>query len=1182
VTETRRGRPPQRFAIRRVRLVGFHNFVDETIEIRDSGHLFLLGDNGSGKTTVLDAIHIVLTGALNIELNAAARVAGGREAGRTLQGIVLRHDAERGVLNEGGGIAYALLELHCDEDDAVHVVGIGIEATTMDADVARWGIVTKGRLEDVPVVDHMLDGRRALTRDELRAKLGKVDVMGRMSDFRKTLADRFFKDIELYEEVCRFWSMAKAYREIVTKARDFAGLFARLLPAPNRSTFTDILHSARALDELEGTLGQLEEQKAYVARINERVKTIMLLRETIARYRWLAAFRRKTELEDKLQTTQLELRARRAQERRAEATVENAVVAVTEATDALARLRTSDAAGILAHLQEAMKALARAKATSAIVEAELVEAENSAIDARKPLDLAHVDYKRIFGKLVAEARTYVDKVQTLDAPMKQTAHALALEDARVSGDPVDAALATIDQATIQEVELGLSAAASAAKEREKTVREAEQRVRMLKDELASLETRREELPHVSGFVAARKALTDAEIVARPLYELLEPKPAAAGASLAAIEVMVSDEQLAAFVVPEVDRERAAALVLPHHGARVLARVAVDGALAGWARELFSSKSDATALDALATLLAQPRSLGDPASPNALGDIEHRGETVRVHREAPRLLGEAARRRAHETRLRKARGEVTEAEEILGRSVASSEQAASRVDAFEQLRAAMDALRNQAPVEAHANVRVAIKEYTRAQSMRDTVRVRVADAQGKVKEAERLLQTLQARARDEGLDELERMLAGLKSKETAARESERAASVELGVLKASIASLEQEERSEVDQLAVLVQQLERFSVALRERLEKQFDDAALEHYVRVIQRGDQFKSVASIEERLKSTEQEEYGACQELNGDGSSGVRNLQWAGRFGFSWEAETCRVADRRGEPLANILAHIEKDIAEQREVVNEKTRDLMDKLVMGALARELQEHIERLNRTVLSMNGLLDELRFGTTRYQFKVTPHDDRKELVTQIRKVSLVNEESRVWFRQFISDRLDEIKRLDDESDIPDLLDYRRWYDYRLSMRTTGQDDTELTRELRSLGSGGEQGVPNYLLVLALARLMFDNADARLRPILFDEAFYGIDAGRRDQLLRFATDLGLQLVVASPDQDGVTPSVKRTTTLFIVKDENLDVHLAPYHYWNDTRLAQPSLLSPSEPSLEEAMCVVSPSVEARRKQ
>ena len=46
------------FHIRRIRLIHFHNFVDETLPVRRN--LFLVGDNQSGKTTVLDAVHFAL------------------------------------------------------------------------------------------------------------------------------------------------------------------------------------------------------------------------------------------------------------------------------------------------------------------------------------------------------------------------------------------------------------------------------------------------------------------------------------------------------------------------------------------------------------------------------------------------------------------------------------------------------------------------------------------------------------------------------------------------------------------------------------------------------------------------------------------------------------------------------------------------------------------------------------------------------------------------------------------------------------------------------------------------------------------------------------------------------------------------------------------------------------------
>jgi uncharacterized protein YPO0396 len=261
-------------------------------------------------------------------------------------------------------------------------------------------------------------------------------------------------------------------------------------------------------------------------------------------------------------------------------------------------------------------------------------------------------------------------------------------------------------------------------------------------------------------------------------------------------------------------------------------------------------------------------------------------------------------------------------------------------------------------------------------------------------------------------------------------------------------------------------------------------------------------------------------------------------------------------------VLVAIDRDLAEQREVINAQTRELMDTLVMGSLARHLQEQIERLVRMVRDINQLLGGIPFGAGTYQFQVTPRADRREAVELTRQVSLVDEDSRRRFRTWIDERLPDLKA--GEGEVPEILDYRRWFDYRLFVRSTGGDGVELTAERRRVGSGGEQGVPNYLLVLALGKLMFDNADARIRPLLFDEAFYGIDAGRRDQLLRFATELGLQILVASPDQDGVTSAVRHATTLFVVKDANGDVHLAPYHFWNHEASSQRGLFGDETPA------------------
>lgn len=1189
MSEPRRGRPPHRYAIHRARLVNFHNLVDETLEIREGGHLFLLGDNGSGKTTVLDAIHLALTGALDVELNAAARVVGGRDAGRTLQGIVLRYDPERGPLNEGGQIAYALLELLDATEGAVMTVGVGIAATTMDADVSRWAVVHRGTLESVPIVEDTPAGRVPASRDALRAGIGKLDFFGRMSEYRKALAERLFGGEALYEEVCRFWSMAKAYREIVSRARDFAGLFVRLLPAPDMQVFEDILRSLRALDELEGLVEQLERQERYLTDVAALVEEIRGRREDLARYRWLATFRRRAEASARRQRTAFEVEERRVEADRAQSLIEARRGDHRIAVEAVRVASERDPEGLLGALARADAELERAAGEAGTAAFRLGELERDRGQrertARDAFD--------------ARASTWLAAVSTLDR---------ALPTSPILGHPLDAVRAAgagerrhanssfgvdrpaplpdIPSAAYAETDAAWRAALTLEKEREHEVARTDQLCAERERTARALRGVSEETPDVPGFAAARAALTAASVRAIPLYELLDPKPTAPATDLAALESLAGDAGLATFVVAQAQLAATRARALPHDGARVFVRTATDAPLPGWVESLFSVRTPPDALSALGTILSQAGSLGPLAAPDALGDVEHRGTVARPVTRDPRLIGAEARRQAHAARLRAAERELEEAAALARAARAARDDAAGQREAAEKLEQAVVGLRSRELIEAHAKLEGAFQSLDFATQRCSDARAASDAALARRDQSAALVETLKLRIRDAGIEELDRHVQRLRETERAAERTVERAREDLATVKSQLSQSRRDLETQDAGILVLDAEAAERTRVLRAALgdaERFADDRALEHHVRVERRGDQFRSIENVEEAARDAERSEAVACHELERDGSRGVRCLEWAGRFGLTWSIADLRVEDRRGEPLASVLTELQSRLTEQREVVSGRTRELMETLVMGDLARELQEQVERLSRTVREMNGLLDGIRFGTTRYQFKVVPRSDTAELVALVRQLSLLDEASRTRFREFVDARLGELRQLDQDSEIPDLLDYRRWFEYRLSMRSRGEGDTELTRELRALGSGGEQGVPNYLLVLALAKLMFDNAGARVRPLFFDEAFYGIDAGRRDQLLRFATVLGLQLVVASPDQDGVTPSASRTTTVFLVKDENADVHLAPYHYWNDMSVAQTTLFAEraEAPDPSDAVCIVgtAPAVTAR---
>ena len=219
----------------------------------------------------------------------------------------------------------------------------------------------------------------------------------------------------------------------------------------------------------------------------------------------------------------------------------------------------------------------------------------------------------------------------------------------------------------------------------------------------------------------------------------------------------------------------------------------------------------------------------------------------------------------------------------------------------------------------------------------------------------------------------------------------------------------------------------------------------------------------------------------------------------------------------------------------------------VMNRLYRDLLQ-IENLARRIQQK---LAGRRFGSNRYTFELTPVPAYERFVKQIRNVNVGSGEDKDELRETLAEHRDEILNAEIDQ-IPEILDYRRWFRFQLKVLTENEEGRIIDRKVKSLGSGGEQAVPNYLLILTVAEFLYHggerNDPPKCAPLLFDEAFYGIDAARRDQLLAFADDLGLQLFVSSPDQDGVKREISHSVSLIVIKDENLDVHLSPIVWRN----------------------------------
>jgi uncharacterized protein YPO0396 len=113
--------------LERVRLVNWHNFDDTVIEI--GNRCLLAGDNGSGKSTIIDAIQYVMAANLRMaRFNSAAEER--RSGGRDLMGYVrCKLGAESTEYRRGDTVAHVMMEWQQDSGAAVNFAcGVCVEA----------------------------------------------------------------------------------------------------------------------------------------------------------------------------------------------------------------------------------------------------------------------------------------------------------------------------------------------------------------------------------------------------------------------------------------------------------------------------------------------------------------------------------------------------------------------------------------------------------------------------------------------------------------------------------------------------------------------------------------------------------------------------------------------------------------------------------------------------------------------------------------------------------------------------------------------------------------------------------------------------------------------------------------------------------------------------------------------
>jgi uncharacterized protein YPO0396 len=174
----------------KIRLINWHYFANETIDI--NGSFLITGENTSGKSTILDAIQLVLT-----TNTRKFNIAANEKSKRDLKGYVRckTGNEKSAYLRKGSVISYVALEFFDEKKGSCFTLGVKIDSPDEEGKLIEKWFCEEGKLEEFS----FLTARRPSMTAEFMKNDRKVKLINRTKEakdrFRRrmgSLDERFF------------------------------------------------------------------------------------------------------------------------------------------------------------------------------------------------------------------------------------------------------------------------------------------------------------------------------------------------------------------------------------------------------------------------------------------------------------------------------------------------------------------------------------------------------------------------------------------------------------------------------------------------------------------------------------------------------------------------------------------------------------------------------------------------------------------------------------------------------------------------------------------------------------------------------------------------------------------------------------------------------------------------------
>lgn len=269
---------------------------------------------------------------------------------------------------------------------------------------------------------------------------------------------------------------------------------------------------------------------------------------------------------------------------------------------------------------------------------------------------------------------------------------------------------------------------------------------------------------------------------------------------------------------------------------------------------------------------------------------------------------------------------------------------------------------------------------------------------------------------------------------------------------------------------------------------------------------------------------------------------------------------------PFEKLPARLEEEIAELKDLIRDGDRELFEDILANTVSRKIRAKINSSNAWVGKMNALMGAMNTSSglklnLRWRSRTAEAEDQldtRELVELLKKdYRLMREDEAAKLSAHFRSKVEEARRHARDSGgmisfyqvMKDTLDYRKWFEFQLFFRKSGEKVRELTNSVFGTFSGGEKAMAMYVPLFSAVVAKYDGGrpDAP-RLISLDEAFAGVDNRNIRDMFRLMAEFEFDFIINSQVLWGDCDTLDALAIYQLLRPENAKFVTVMSYLWN----------------------------------